>query len=350
MPSREISLWIDERWYDALSKHLKDETVEEHLEEVLDQMCNQLPEHEYVRISHEIWQEDQANREQQEASRRFAVFHVTENHHSTYFVAEENLEMLQVANRLRSYIRKPPENSPTKFTGMFTRGQKISMEQYDEYVAERLDNTGRVVGAFDIDLDKGHFNALHIMDGWKCFRIQDVSTAAYFAMKKSGDSMDRRMVVFLDRLDGKQIMHEVEPGYIAGSRMLRPNEICFSEDIIQSDNRLEFCMDGAIDVDQLFGTHTCDFDNGDWFNIYANYDMETHKVCDTLEVYLQHEDGGEQEFKYRLSEEELALLLPKMDDYCREHWGQSLEECCADYHAEQAQAGEVENAAMEMHM
>ena len=175
MPSREISLWIDERWYDALSKHLKDETVEEHLEEVLDQMCNQLPEHEYVRISHEIWQEDQANREQQEASRCFAVFHVTENHHSTYFVAEENLEMLQVANRLRSYIRKPPENSPTKFTGMFTRGQKISMEQYDEYVAERLDNTGRVVGAFDIDLDKGHFNALHIMDGWKCFRIQDVT-------------------------------------------------------------------------------------------------------------------------------------------------------------------------------
>ena len=51
MPSKEISFWINERWYDALSKHLKNETLEEHLEDVVDQMCNQLPEHEYERIS-----------------------------------------------------------------------------------------------------------------------------------------------------------------------------------------------------------------------------------------------------------------------------------------------------------
>ena len=31
MNSREISLWIDERWYAALNKHLKAETLEEHL-------------------------------------------------------------------------------------------------------------------------------------------------------------------------------------------------------------------------------------------------------------------------------------------------------------------------------
>ena len=49
--SKDITLWIDERWYDALSKHLKDETLEEHLENVLDEMCNQLPQREYERIS-----------------------------------------------------------------------------------------------------------------------------------------------------------------------------------------------------------------------------------------------------------------------------------------------------------
>lgn len=32
MNSKDITLWIDQRWYDALSKHLKDETLEEHLE------------------------------------------------------------------------------------------------------------------------------------------------------------------------------------------------------------------------------------------------------------------------------------------------------------------------------
>ena len=46
MRSREISIWIDEHWYEALSKQLKDETLEEHLEAVLDEMCNQLPEQE----------------------------------------------------------------------------------------------------------------------------------------------------------------------------------------------------------------------------------------------------------------------------------------------------------------
>ena len=338
MIGKEVIIWLDQRWYDALNKHLKDETLEEHLEEVIDQLCNQLPQREYERISQEIWQEDQANKQAQEAARRFAVFHVTEGRSSTYFVAEENLEMLQVAARLRSYIRKPPENNPARFAGMFSRGEKISLEQYNDYVQERLENTGRVVGAYNIDLDKGRFDALHIMDGWKCFRIQDVSAAAYFAMKKSGDSMDRRMVVFLDRLDGKQLLRETEPGYLTGSRMLRAEEICFSEDIVQNGKLLEFCLDGAIDVDKMFGTNTCDYDNGDWFNIYANYDMENRRVCDTLEVYLQHEAGGEQEFKYRLSEEEQALLLPRMEDYCQQQWGQSLEDCCADYLAEQDQA------------
>ena len=54
MRGREITLWIDERWYDALSKQLKGETLEEHLEKILDEMCNQLPQREYERISHLI--------------------------------------------------------------------------------------------------------------------------------------------------------------------------------------------------------------------------------------------------------------------------------------------------------
>ena len=66
--------------------------------------------------------------------------------------------------------------------------------------------------------------------------------------------------------------------------------------------------------------------------------MEERRVCDTLEVYLQHENGGEQEFKYKLSDEEKALMLPKMEDYCQHKWNQSLEECCADYLREQEPA------------
>ena len=59
----EIVLWIDRRWKNAIEKHLKDETLQEHLENVLDELCNQLPEQEYKRISAEIYAEDAAERE-----------------------------------------------------------------------------------------------------------------------------------------------------------------------------------------------------------------------------------------------------------------------------------------------
>lgn len=337
MTQREITLWVDERWCKALEKHLLDGTVAEQLEEHIDELVNKLPEKVYERISSEIWQDRQQARIEAEAARRFAVLHVTEGGSSTYFAAEEKLEMLQVAYRLRNYTRKPPESQPKHFIGMFSRGEKISLEQFQTFVNERLENTGRVTGAFDIDLDRGRFDALHIMDGWQCFRTQDVSTAVYYAMKKSAASQDERWRVFLDQLEGKQLTHELEPGYISGSQTLRAEDISFAEDIVQNEHQLEFYMEVCFDVDKVFGTHTQSYDKHDWFNVYANYDMESHSVCDTLAVYLQHEAGGEVEFKYRLSDEEKELLLPKMEEYCQQHWGQSLDECSQQYLSEQQQ-------------
>ena len=106
MSSREIVVWLDERWYDALSRHLKDETLEEHLENVVDEMCNQLPRQEYERISTEIWQEEQRNKEAAEAGRRFAVFHVTERGESVHFLVEENLELLQAAGKFSCKVHR----------------------------------------------------------------------------------------------------------------------------------------------------------------------------------------------------------------------------------------------------
>ena len=34
----DITLWIDRRWKDAIEKHLKGETLQEHLEDVLDEL------------------------------------------------------------------------------------------------------------------------------------------------------------------------------------------------------------------------------------------------------------------------------------------------------------------------
>ena len=71
----DITLWIDRRWKDAIEKHLKDETLQEHLEDVLDELCNQLPEREYERISAEIYAEDAARRTEEEAAPLFSQLH-----------------------------------------------------------------------------------------------------------------------------------------------------------------------------------------------------------------------------------------------------------------------------------
>ena len=51
MSSREIALWVDERWYQALSLHLKNETVEDKLNNYLDELISQLPDHMREKIS-----------------------------------------------------------------------------------------------------------------------------------------------------------------------------------------------------------------------------------------------------------------------------------------------------------
>ena len=237
--------------------------------------------------------------------------HVTENGSSDYILAEENLELLRVACRLRSYIRKPPGEAPHRFVETLPRTQRISQEEFNSYVSERLDNTGRVVGAYDIDLDSGDMEAVNIMDGWKRFRIRDVSTAAYFAMKKGNAAPDERWRIFLDRLEERTLNQEPEPEYLTGSRRLCAEDISFAEDIVQNDNLLEFYMEVSFNADQVFGTDVCTSENDDWLNIYANYDLDARRVCDTLEVYLQRGNGDEEAFKYRLSAEEQALLFPR---------------------------------------
>ena len=65
MNSRDITVWLDERWHDVLSRQLnkKDTTIEDELNAYLDEMLNQLPAPVYERVSREIWEEDQRQRE-----------------------------------------------------------------------------------------------------------------------------------------------------------------------------------------------------------------------------------------------------------------------------------------------
>ncbi len=59
MSKKMLTLCLDERWYDALCRHLRGESVEDKLEAYLDALIDQLPDQVCRRISQEIWREAQ---------------------------------------------------------------------------------------------------------------------------------------------------------------------------------------------------------------------------------------------------------------------------------------------------
>ena len=324
--SREIALWIDERWYKALEQHLPGGSVEDALNDHLDQLINQLPEDVYDRISREIHQEDQQARAEQEAARRFAVFHITEHGAEQYLRVDRGLEFLDAARLLRTYLRG--ERGADAFPQMLYRAQEITPSEFNWMENLRMENSGKVTGAFMLDFDRQQISALHTMDGWQAFRMQDVSSAVYHADRKYGLPSEKRWEIFLDRLDGKALTSEnvQQVSYLEGSRRLRPEEIRFEDEIQWNGHLLEFYVPVYFDPDKVFGTEIATSGRDDYVNVYANYNLEAQSVCDELTVILYHYDGSEDEFRYKLTPEEQELFREKMDAYSSQFAGMTLAE------------------------
>ena len=313
----EIVLWLDRRWKKAIEKHLKGETLQEHLETVLDELCNQLPQREYERISREIYAEDAANREAEEAARTYAAYHVMENGQEWYFKTSPGEELLAVGKKLRGYVTKGNGVAPDKFIGMFFGGQPITAKEFDALTAPRMENTGKVRGVFDVNFDKREFSAVHIMDGWQTWAMRDVSVAVYHATRSQFASGDDKWRKLLDHLNGKEI---TSAGHLSA------RNFSFGEEIIESDGKLSFYLQADFDVDAAFGTFVCTDQNDDWLNIYANYDIEKDRLCDTLELNLCKGDGTEENWSYHLNAAEQEVLARKMEAFYQQQTGTSLHE------------------------
>ena len=163
------------------------------------------------------------------------------------------------------------------------------------------------------------------MDGWQTFAMGDVSKAVYQADRKAHLDSDQRWVRFLDALDGRQI---TSAGHLSA------REVRLAEEISEVDGHLNFYLKTSFDVDEVFGTQVCTTENGDWLNVYANYDMRAAEVCDELEIILHREDGSESALSYHLNAAEKEILLRKMEDYCQEQTGMGLAEYSAQIMAE----------------
>ena len=329
----EIVLWLDRRWKNAIEKHLKGETLQEHLETVLDALCNQLPQREYERISREIYAEDAVNREAEEAARTYAAYHVTECGQEWYFKTSPGEELLAVGKKLRGYVTKGSGVAPDKFIGMFFGGQPITAKEFDALTALRMENTGKVRGVFDVNFDKREFSAVHIIDGWQTWAMRDVSVAVYHATRSQFASGDDKWRKLLDHLNGKEI---TSVGHLSA------RNFSFGEEIIESDGKLNFYLQADFDVDAAFGTFVCTDENDDWLNIYANYDIAQDKPCDTLELNLCKGDGTEENWSYHLNAAEQEVLARKMEAFCQQQTGMSLHEYAQQLRESRSQTPEIQ--------
>ena len=130
----------------------------------------------------------------------------------------------------------------------------------------------------------------------------------------SGDVMLQKL---LECLNGKEI---TSAGHLSA------RNFSFGEEIIESDGKLNFYLQADFDVDAAFGTFVCTDQNDDWLNIYANYDIEKDRLCDTLELNLCKGDGTEENWSYHLNAAEQEVLARKMEAFCQQQTGMSLHE------------------------
>ena len=329
----EIVLWIDQRWKNAIEKHLRDETLQEHLENVLDELCNRLPEREYERISRAIQSEAAAQRAEEEAARTYTAYHVTEHGQEWYFKTSPGEELLVACKKLRGYITAEKGTAPDKFIGMFFGGQPITAKEFDALTAPRMENTGKVRGVFDVNFDKREFSAVHIMDGWRTWAMRDVSPSVYHATRSRFASADEQLSKLLELLDGMEI---TSAGHLSA------RNFSFGDEIIESDGKLNFYVQTEFDVDAAFGTFVLTDKNDDWLNIYANYDIAEDRPCDTLELTLCKGDGSEESWSYPLNAAEQEVLMRKMEEFCQQQIGMSLRDYAQQFREEQMQAPEMQ--------
>lgn len=255
----------------------------------------------------------------------------------SYFFVEEHLTFLQILARLRNYIRSFPAQPHRKFKTVFTERTEISYADYIYFKKERMANSELVTGVFFIDLELDVVESMHNTTKQQTFRLRDVLTAAYLAVKEPDMSLDERQSVLLNYLDDKQTDSPPNPFFFRSGVSLTAEDISFCKDIVQQDYVMCFPMEQVSNFRWVFSTVFRFLKNDDHLTVYARYDLANRRLCSTLELFVVDKNGMDDHYNYRLSNHEKALLLPKMEDFSLQQRGQTLDQCCEDYQAELSQ-------------
>ena len=299
--SVEIVLWLHEYQFKALEHQLAMDgsDIEKTMQELLmDLYSRGVPLEERQAIQERIDAEHAEQAAEQLASTTWAAYHITGRGEELCFKTSAADTLLVAARRLRTYLTSEKDPRPESFAAVFKERTEISRVEYDHLLSQRLENSGKVSGVFELDFDKDTFSAVSTMDGWHTYRLHDVSVAAYHAFRKQNISTDQRWDELLDKLDGKELTPDAQATVLSGNRRLPMGKVTFQDGISECGNLLNFYVPVNFDPDEVFGTDVTSTANDDYLNVYADFDLDTGEVCDALTVTHVRGDGSEEAYRY----------------------------------------------------
>ena len=183
------------------------------------------------------------------------------------------------------------------------------------------------------------FSAVHILDGWKSYRFQDVSAAAYQAFRKEHSSQEERWRKFVSRLEGKELTDRDLGVPLKALRDLQPGDLLFTEPANRMGRLLDFQVDCSSDTVQMevFGPEVKCAKTGSWLDIYVSYDVARQEVRDHLDLTLHRKDGAwEKSFTYVLSPSERELLRTELEEHCQKQYRKTLNDLYAERYRQEA--------------
>ena len=329
MDSREVEIWFETRKLNALRNAMDHFgiDVENDLMEYLERRYQELvPAEEREQIESTIAEEERVARADHEASRRFSVARVTEGGTPRIFLCERGEDFFSTALRLRHYLRSKYRGNP-----MYIGKPFLTEPEMERYVAEAISGSPRVVGVCDIDLDAGEIAILDAKTGWHVYQAEDVSVAVYHATRKRFEKDTIQRKKFEEQIESLENLEAQRPVIIRGDQPLPVDALTFDGSVCEEPDMLSFNIPVHFDVGGVFGAHVGICENDDRVKVYANYDMKQGYIRNVLDIFLVQDDGTKLECQYRLTSKECADLLLKMDTYCKQTTGKSLEECQAIY-------------------
>ena len=327
-------VWLNTYRWSALREALKEEDakIENCLQEYLLKLYeDKVPLEQRQQIDQLIAEEDMANEQYREAHRQFSAYRIRWDGVETFVESASYQNAASAASVLRKCIREKTPVTAAVFYGSHFEIRAIDADLFARRAADYQAGNTKIHGVIDIDMDQGAFSFVVRGEGWQRYPVKDAAAAAYSAFRNPRCKDQRALEIFMEKLQGK----ELPPP----TRRLTAEDISFSDEISEiMDGKLNFYMDVVFDPDRVFGTHVGTADNGDWLNVYANYDVEKRRVCDTLDVILHRENGRDEELSYQLNPAEKDLLAAKMDAYCMARERVSLEEFCTQLQSGQEEA------------